>query len=152
MSEALRLARRDLRGGLAGLGLLWLCLAIAVAAIASVTSLASSIDGSIASNGRGLIGGDLVVRSAQREANGEELAALAKLGRVTKSTTLRAMVNGPNGAIGLSELSSIDEAWPLAGTLDLAPGGARPRGRQVAIGRELADRLGVARGASVRIG
>ncbi|WP_309612174.1 FtsX-like permease family protein [Sphingomonas sp.] len=152
MSEALRLARRDLRGGLAGLGLLWLCLAIAVAAIASVTSLASSIDGSIASNGRALIGGDLVVRSAQREATGEELAALAKLGRVSKSTTLRAMVNGPNGAIGLSELSSIDPAWPLAGTLDLAPGGTRPHGRQVAIGRELADRLGVARGASVRIG
>ena len=47
MSEALRLALRDLRGGLRGLGLLWLCLAISVAAIASVLSLASSIDRAI---------------------------------------------------------------------------------------------------------
>ena len=41
MSAALRLARRDLKGGLGGLGLLWLCLAIAIAGLSSVTSLAS---------------------------------------------------------------------------------------------------------------
>ena len=33
MSAALSLARRDLKGGLGGLGLLWLCLAIAIAGL-----------------------------------------------------------------------------------------------------------------------
>ena len=42
MTNAFRLAIRDLRGGLSGLGLLWLCLAIATAGLASVTSLAST--------------------------------------------------------------------------------------------------------------
>ena len=152
MSEAWRLARRDLRGGLGGLGLLWLCLAIAVAAIASVTSLAASIDGAIAANGRSLIGGDLVVRSAQREANPDELAALHRLGRVSRNVTLRAMVVAASGPPVLAELSSIDRQWPFAGALTLARGGSRPAGRQVAIGRELADRLAVGRGDRVRIG
>ena len=152
MSEALRLARRDLRGGLGGLGLLWLCLAIAVAAIASVTSLASSIDSAIAGNGRNLIGGDLVVRSSQRAASAAELGALRSMGRVSASVTARAMVSGPRGEVALGELSSIDAAWPLAGALELAPGGERPRGRSAVIGRELADKIGARRGGSVRIG
>jgi putative ABC transport system permease protein len=152
VSEAWRLARRDLRGGLGGLGLLWLCLAIAVAAIASVTSIASSIDSAIASNGRNLIGGDLVVRSAQHDASPRELAALTAQGRASKSVTLRAMAVAPGGKIGLAELSSIDAAWPLAGRLDLAPGGTRPTGREVAVGRELAERLDLKRGSAVRVG
>ncbi len=152
MSEAWRLARRDLRGGLGGLGLLWLCLAIAVAAIASVTSIASSIDSAIASNGRNLIGGDLIVRSAQHDASPRELAALTAQGRASKSVTLRAMAVAPGGKIGLAELSSIDAAWPLAGRLDLAPGGTRPTGREVAVGRELAERLDLKRGSAVRVG
>ena len=152
MSEAWRLARRDLRGGLGELGLLWLCLAIAVAAIASVTSIASSIDSAIASNGRSLIGGDLVVRSAQHEASAEELAALTAQGRVSKSVTLRAMTVTPGGKIGLAELSSIDAAWPLAGKLELAPGGTRPKGTEAAVGRELAERLGLKLGDAVRVG
>ena len=157
MREAIRLARRDLRGGLGGLGLLWLCLWIAVAAIASVTSVASAIDHSIAANGRGLIGGDLVFRSAQRPATAAELAAMKAMGRLSTSVTLRSMVNSGGGDAALAELSSIDQAWPLAGSLTLAPGGRRPRGREAVIGRELAERIGVVRiggtgGQSVRIG
>ena len=38
-SLAFRLARRDLKGGLGGRGLLWLCLAVAVAGVASVAAL-----------------------------------------------------------------------------------------------------------------
>ncbi|MDP9163099.1 MAG: ABC transporter permease, partial [Pseudomonadota bacterium] len=152
MSEAYRLARRDLRGGLGGLGLMWLCLAISIAAIAAVLSLASSIDSAIAGNGRNLLGGDLVVRSAQRPASDEEFAALRKLGPVSASTTLRSMAIGPGGKIALGELSSLDSRWPLAGALTLAPGGHRPAGNEVAVGRELADRLALRVGAPLRIG
>ncbi len=132
--------------------MLWLCLAIAVGSIAAVTSLTSSIDRAIAANGRALIGGDLVVRSAQREAGPEELAALDAMGRTTKNVTMRATLIGPRGDPALAELSSIEAAWPLAGTLDLAPGGARPGDDQVAVGAALAERLGLVRGSKVRIG
>jgi len=149
---AFRLAIRDLRGGLSGLGLLWLCLAIATAGLASVTSLASSIDSAIAANGRQLLGGDLLLSVAQREATPEERAAIDNLGRSSKSVTTRAMLVAPGGGSMLTELSGIDAAWPLAGRLELAPGGHRPNGAEIAIGRDAADRLGVRVGESVRVG
>ena len=152
MRAAFRLAIRDLRGGLSGLGLLWLCLAIATAGLASVTSLASSIDSAIAANGRQLLGGDLLLSVAQREATPEERAAIDNLGRSSKSVTTRAMLVAPGGGSMLTELSGIDAAWPLAGRLELAPGGHRPNGAEIAIGRDAADRLGVRVGESVRVG
>ena len=152
MKAALRLALRDLKGGLAGLGLLWLCLAVAVAGLASVTSLASSIDRSIAANGRQLLGADLMLSVAQREASAEELGVMEALGPTAKTVMTRAMVVGPNGRTMLTELSGVAESWPLAGRLGLAPGGKRPSGAEVAIGREIAERLGLSRGTRVRIG
>ena len=151
MSQALRLALRDLRGGLRGLGLLWLCLAIAVAAIASVLSLGSSIDRAIAGHGRDLLGGDLALSVAQRQANQDELEALAALGPVTRSTTVRATVVAPHGRTQLAELSGVDARWPLAGALTLASG-RRPHGAEVVLGAELAERLAVRTGDRVRIG
>ena len=151
MSEAFRLALRDLRGGLRGLGLLWLCLAISVTAIASVLSLGSSIDRAIGNHGRELLGGDLALRVAQRTATTDELAALNGIGPVSKAVTLRATIVAPGGRTQLAELSGIDAHWPLAGELNLASG-SRPAGRQVALGAELADRLGVRAGDDVRIG
>ena len=131
MKLSLRLALRDLRGGLSGLGLLWLCLAVAIAGLASVTSLASSIDTAIADNGRQLLGGDLMLTVSQRGANSEERAAIDTLGRSSKSTTTRAMLVAPDGRSLLSELSGVDSAWPLAGKVEWR--GARPRGAEVAL-------------------
>ncbi|HVF36430.1 MAG TPA: FtsX-like permease family protein [Sphingomicrobium sp.] len=152
MKLALRLALRDLRGGLAGLGLLWLCLAVAVAGLASVTSLASSIDRAIAANGRELLGGDLMLSVAQREATAEERAALTAMGLSSNSVMIRAMLVTADGRSLLSELSGVDPAWPLAGGVDWGEGGRRPTGAEVAIGRDIAERLEVATGSTLSIG
>ena len=151
MRQAWRLAMRDLRGGLRGLGLLWLCLAIAVAAIASVLSLSSAIDRSIAGHGRDLLGGDLALSVAQRAATPAERAALSELGQVSKSTTLRATVVAASGRTQLAELSGVDGRWPLAGKLELSSG-RPPSDREVAFGADLAERLAVSAGDTVRIG
>lgn len=151
MSESLRLAWRDLRGGLRGLGLLWLCLAISVAAIASVLSLGSSIDRAISTHGRDLLGGDLALSVAQRQAKPEELAALHALGPLSKTVTLRATIVAPGGRTQLAELSGVDARWPLAGELKLTAGGP-PSGQAVALGADLAERLAIRAGDRVRIG
>src|SRR5687767_8767977 len=151
MREALRLALRDLRGGLRGLGLLWLCLAIAVTAIASVLSLGSAIDRAIAGNGRQLLGGDLALSVAQRQASAEERSALAALGRLSTTTTVRATIVAQGGRTQLAELSGVDSRWPLAGELKLTSG-QKPAGQEVALGVDLARRLGVRTGDRVRIG
>ena len=88
---------------------------------------------------------------AQREVTAAERAAIARLGTSARSVGTRAMLVAPGGTM-LAELTGADAAWPLAGTLDLAPGGRRPRGAEVAIGRAAADRLGLDRGDRLRIG
>jgi len=148
---ALRLARRDLKGGLGGLGLLWLCLAIAIAGLSSVTSLASSIDRAIAAEGRSLIGGDLLLSVAQRDATPDERAAIEALGRSSRSVGLRAMVVAASGDSMLVELTGADAAWPLAGTLSLKSG-SRPRDAEIAVGTAAAERLALKVGDPVRLG
>ena len=132
--------------------MLWLCLAVAIAGLASVTSLASSVDSAIAANGRQLLGGDLMLSVAQREAGADERAAIDALGRSSKSITTRAMLVAPEGRSLLAELSGIDANWPLAGKVEWAGGSKPPAGAEVAIGREISERLGISIGDSVRIG
>ena len=54
----LRLALRDLRGGLAGLRILLACVALGVATIVGVNSLARSLDDGLSRDGRAILGGD----------------------------------------------------------------------------------------------
>ncbi|HEY5459664.1 MAG TPA: FtsX-like permease family protein [Sphingomicrobium sp.] len=152
MNQTLRIALRDLRGGLKGLGLLWICLAVAIAGLASVTSLASSVDSAIASNGRELLGGDLMFSVAQREATADEKAAIERLGRASKSVTTRSMLVAPNGQTQLVELTGVDANWRLAGKVDWGPRGRRPTGSEVAVGREVAERLDLRLEQEVRLG
>jgi putative ABC transport system permease protein len=151
----LRLALRDLRGGLAGLRLLAVCLFLGVAALAAVGSLSSSIVTALAEKGQEILGGDIQLTVAQREATPEERAAFEKEGQVSQVTRMRAMAARLDGAESvLVELKGVDEAWPLYGSFRLAPGALspRPRGAEVAIGPELADRLSIRIGDSIRIG
>ena len=135
MRLPLRLALRDLRGGLSGLGLLWLCLAVAIAGLASVTSLASSIDRAIADNGRALLGGDLMLSISAREAGTEEQSAIGELGKASKSITTRSMLVGPDGRSQLVELTGVDANWRLAGEVDWGVDGRRPASRRPPQGR-----------------
>ena len=152
MKLVLRLALRDLRGGLKGLGLLWLCLAVSIAGLASVTSLASSIDSAIAANGRELLGGDLALSVAQRDATADERRAIARLGRASKSVTTRSMLVAPDGSTQLVELTGVDPDWRLTGVVNWGLGGRRPAGAEVALGREIAQRLDLRIGQQVRLG
>ncbi|HEX8222601.1 MAG TPA: FtsX-like permease family protein [Allosphingosinicella sp.] len=148
----LRLALRDLRGGLAGLRLLAVCLFLGVLALAGVGSLSAAIVASLAERGQEILGGDVQLVVAQREATAGELAAFAGEGRVSRITRMRAMASRLDGEESvLVELKGVDEAWPLFGTFRAEPGG-RPKGRQAAVGPELAERLGVKVGERIRVG
>jgi putative ABC transport system permease protein len=151
MSAGRKLARRDLTGGVGGLWLLFVCLAIAVAGLAAVTSLASSIRSTIDQNASGLLGGDLVLSVAQRSAAPGERAAMASLGKVSESTTLRSTAEA-NGQTALVELSGVDRGWPAAGAVTFAAGRMPDKASQAAVGQELAERYGLAPGGRLRVG
>ncbi|MDP9414564.1 MAG: ABC transporter permease [Pseudomonadota bacterium] len=155
MSLPLRLAVRDLRGGLAGLRLLAICLFLGVAALAGVGSLSSAIVSGLSERGQSILGGDIQLSIAQRVATSEERAAFERYGKRSHVTRMRAMAARLDGSESiLVELKGVDHAYPLYGQFRLGAGAlrARPAANEVAVGRELADRLSIRIGEHIRIG
>ena len=149
---ALRLALRELRGGLSGLRLLAACLVLGVAALAGVGSLSTAITTGLADRSQAILGGDLAATLTQRRATAPERAALAGLGPVSEVVKLRAMA-GKAGSDDrtLAEVKAVDAAYPLYGALRLANGAALTPG-SAAIAPALADKQGLRTGDRLAIG
>ena len=155
MSLPFRLAVRDLRGGLAGLRLLAICLFLGVAALAGVGSLSSAILAGLNERGQAILGGDVQVSMSQRSATRDELAAFEAEGQVSQINRMRAMAARTDGSESvLVELKGVDRVWPLYGAFRLEPGALASRltGTDVAIGPDIAERLSVKIGDRIRVG
>src|SRR5215468_1969129 len=118
---ALRLALRELRGGVRGFGVFIACIALGVFAIAGVGSSAQALVDGLAREGRAILGGDLAFNLIQREATQAERAFLDRYGRVSVAATLRAMARTGEGRATLVELKSVDAAYPLYGSVGTDP-------------------------------
>ncbi len=122
MRLAWRLALRDLRGGLRGIRVVLACLALGVAAIAAVGSLRAAVDQGLATDGQALLGGDLSV-----DGGGQPLPdalrawLLAHGARISAIVTMRSLLVAPSGERQLIELKAVDAAYPLVGSVTLAP-------------------------------
>jgi putative ABC transport system permease protein len=151
VSAGLKLGRRDLAQGIGGLWLLLACLTIAVAGLAAVTSLSSAIRSTIDGQARELLGGDIALSVAQRSATPEERAAIARLGSVKESVTLRSTAQ-VGSQTALVDLSGVDQGWPAAGRVTLSAGRMPTAANEAAIGRELAERFSLTLGSPLRLG
>ena len=120
-SLPVRLALRDLRGGLRGFYVFIACIALGVLAIAGVGSFTASIADGLAREGRVILGGDLAFSLSQREAGNAERAFLDANGRVSAAATMRAMARTDDGRATLVEAKAVDRAYPLYGTVTLDP-------------------------------
>jgi putative ABC transport system permease protein len=116
----LRLAARNLRSGLRGFGIFLACIALGVAAITGVGSVARALGDGLASKGRVILGGDLAVNRMSREATPEERTYLASRGTLSSVATVRAMARGAN-ASALVEMKAVDASYPTIGAVELAP-------------------------------
>lgn len=153
---ALRFALRELRGGLVGLRLLAVCLLLGVGALAGVGSLSAAILEGLASRGQAILGGDVEVRLTQRTATPAERAAFARVGRVSETVRMRAMIGktGREDRI-LGELKAVDRAYPLYGRFRLEKGGALQAalaGRSAVVAPALVDRLDLRIGDVIDVG
>lgn len=159
MSLAWRFARRELRGGLKGFRVFLACLALGVAAIAAVGSLAAGVERSLADDARLLLGGDVEFSFSQRAATPEQFRALASGGSVSFVIEMRAMARTDTRR-GLVELKAIDDFYPLIGAVQVLEGEAnlaRALGQRdgvwgIAAERSTLARLGLALGDRVQIG
>lgn len=163
MSAALRIARRELRGGLAGFRVFLACLALGVAAIAAVGSVRAAIQGGLTREAAVLLGGDAEMEFTYRFASPEERAWMAERAEaVSEIADFRSMVtlDAPEGPQRLLvQVKAVDGAYPLVGSVGLAGGGGlaealAPRDGLPALVAEgaLLDRLGIGPGARLRLG
>jgi putative ABC transport system permease protein len=157
---AFRLARRELRGGIRGLGVFLGCLVLGVTAIAAIGSIAASVTAAIKADARDLLGGDGEARLAYRPAGAAERGFLAQSGTVSEIATMRAMARTRDGARrSLIELKAVDAAYPLYGAVVLSPPqdlgavlGRRDGSFGAAVDPVILGRLGLAIGDSIKIG
>ncbi|MEW5773844.1 MAG: ABC transporter permease, partial [Thermodesulfobacteriota bacterium] len=159
LALALRLARRELRGGLSGFGVFLACLALGVGAIAAVGSLAESVERGLAREAKAILGGDLEVSRSHLALSPAQEDLLAGRGEVSHTVRARAMAVSRAGGRALVELKAVDGAWPLYGRPVLAPDlpldqalAARDGGFGALAEQGLLDRLGLAVGDEITVG
>ncbi|MEM9784303.1 MAG: ABC transporter permease [Pseudomonadota bacterium] len=163
---AWRVARRELRGGLAGFRIFLVCLALGVAGIAAVGSITAAIQAGLAAEGRTILGGDASITLTYRRASADERAWMAAQGTVSEVADLRSMIgtiagDGPPDR-ALSQVKGVDSAYPLYGAAELESG--RPLQEAIAedaggdgrwglvAERALVERLGAEIGDAVSLG
>ncbi|MBM3516675.1 MAG: FtsX-like permease family protein [Alphaproteobacteria bacterium] len=156
---ALRLARRELRGGVRGFRLFMACLTLGVMTIAGIGAITEAVQTGLRQDSRLLLGADVELELTQRSASAEELGYLAAAGRLSAVTTMRAMARTVAGRSTLVELKAVDGAYPLYGALTLDPArpgseafGADGGGFGVAADPDLLVRLGLRVGDPVIVG
>ncbi len=118
---ALRLARRELRGGLRGFVVFIACLTLGVAAIAAAGSLNASVRAGLQAEARALLGGDAALRLTHRPATPGERGFLHRQAVVAETVEMRAMARAADSRPILVELKGVDATYPLAGRVELRP-------------------------------
>jgi putative ABC transport system permease protein len=118
---ALRLAVRDLRGGLRGFGIFLACIALGVTAIVGVGSVSRAFTDGLAREGDIILGGDVAFSRIHRELSPAELTWFKTHGEVSTIAIVRAMARRPDGTAALVEIKSVPSNYPVRGTLDLQP-------------------------------
>jgi putative ABC transport system permease protein len=119
----LRLALRELRGGVRGFAVFLACIALGVGAIAGIGSSADSLAEGLAREGRVILGGDVAFSLVHREAAPAERAFLDTKGQLSTSATMRAMARTVDGRAALVEVKAVDGRYPLYGAVRLEPAG-----------------------------
>ena len=117
---ALRLAWRDLRGGLGGYWIFLVCIALGVAAIAGVGSVAGGLSDGLGREGRTVLGGDAAFSTVSQPLGPAETDWLAARGRLSQVVTTRSMARAGDQA-GLIDVKAVDAAYPVAGAVAIDP-------------------------------
>src|ERR1700677_5062345 len=122
MMLAFTLARRELRGGVRGLWVVLLCLALGVGVIAAVGTLRAAVDAGLAADGRALLGGDLEIDGGSQPLPDALVDWQHARGAATSRVVqMRSMLVAPSGERQLIELKAVDGRWPMVGAAAVDP-------------------------------
>ncbi|WP_422371886.1 ABC transporter permease [Hoeflea sp.] len=157
---AVRLALRELRGGLSGFYIFLACVALGTAAIAGVNSVSQMMTGSIASEGRTILGGDVRFESENIDLGEAERSYVEGLGSVSAGANMRTMARMEDGSDqSLVELRAVDDVYPLYGSFETTPSmpigyvfAERDGVYGAAVAQILLDRLNLSVGDEILVG
>jgi putative ABC transport system permease protein len=126
----LRMAWRETRGAWRHFLYFFVCIAIGVSALVGVSLFAAHVERAVSKQAKGLLGGDLEIRSSHA-LSAESRAVLETLGErgiirthVSELVAMAARMTPANTsgqATQLVELKAVDEGYPLYGALTLDP-------------------------------
>lgn len=141
---SLRIAMRELAGGLSGFWVYLACIALGVFAIAAAGSVTEGFSNGLKAESKTLLGGDALFRASQRRASPDELSWMEARGRISENITLNVM--GEAGDVRKQvDVRAVDDRHPLIGAPKLS-GGASDLQSALAFEN---DRWGVAATASL---
>jgi putative ABC transport system permease protein len=161
MTAALRMAWRETRGAGRHFAYFAACVTVGVAAIVAVSSLAVSLDRTVARSAKALMGGDAEIR-ASRPLSADAEQVVSALGgegvAVTRIRELVAMAQAVGAADARSqlvEIKAVEPGYPFYGQLGAQPdaplAGLIGSGRAL-VHASLLERLGLRAGDRLRIG
>ncbi|WP_424987649.1 ABC transporter permease [Microbulbifer sp. S227A] len=160
---AARFARRELRGGLRGFRIFLACLTLGVAAIAAIGTIRASIEAGLTREGAALLGGDAQMRFTYRFASEDERLWMrdtaTAISEIVDFRSMAVVTRDGETERGLTQVKSVDDAYPLVGTARLAPDmplqdalAGRDGLPGAVMDRVLMDRLGLVAGDRFRLG
>ncbi len=125
LSLAWKLARRELRGGLKGFRIFFLCLLLGTAAIAGVESLSDAFLTGLRDSGQTFLGGDVAVTLVHRPATRGRTGVPARYGRLSNNVSMQSMAyalrDGKQAERELVEVKAVNDTWPLFGSPGFTP-------------------------------
>ncbi|MEQ1710670.1 MAG: FtsX-like permease family protein [Hyphomicrobium sp.] len=157
LPAVVRLALRELRGGLGGFYVFIACVALGVMVITAVGALSDALRSGLERQGREIIGGDVTLARMHARAEPKERAWFAGQGRTSETATLRTMARRLDGEDqSLAEVKAVDAAYPLVGALKLEEAttvdAAIRTGSGAAVEAILLERLGLKIGDRMSLG
>ncbi len=125
LRTAARFAKRELRGGLRGFRIFLACLALGVAAIAAVGSVRAAIIAGLAAEGAAILGGDAELEFTYRFASDAERTWIdqtaSQMSEIADFRSMAVVDRDAETERGLTQIKSVDDAYPLVGTVRLSP-------------------------------
>ena len=116
---SVRLALRDLRGGMAGFRIFLACIALGVMAIVGVGSVSRSLSDGVGRESRRILGGDISFGVMHRTLIEDERSWLSQRGQVSTIESMRAMSRRDDGSSALVEIKAVDASYPTLGAVEL---------------------------------
>lgn len=118
---SLRIAARELAGGLSGFWVYLACIALGVFAIAAAGSVTLGFSNGLKAESKTLLGGDALFRASQRRASPDEIRWMEERGRISENITLNVM--GEAGDVRKQvDVRAVDDRHPLIGAPTLSGG------------------------------